>query len=173
MKSSRKILALLFILGLTTYTSAQENKIIVEDDVPNTIMFVSKNKANEEVVKVMNNTKPPYFREPGAPRFLLTDQKGKFALGIGGCLQAVAEYDFGGICKDIDFFPSFIPTKGATPVKNQFQMDITTSTLFLKMVGRTNKLGDIVFYTAGNFRGSDNTFQLLNCYIQFLGFTFG
>ena len=52
-------------------------------------------------------------------------------------------------------------------------MDITTSTLFLKMVGRTKKLGDIVMYAAGNFRGDNYTFQMLNAYAQFLGFTIG
>ena len=172
MKSSLMFLVVFLLMELfALHINAQEESII--DNSSNTIMFVSKDKANDEIIKVMNETKPPYFRESGAPRFLLTDRQGKFALGIGASLQAVAEYDFGGIVKDVDFFPAFIPTKGSTGVKNQFQMDITTSTLFLKMVGRTKKLGNIVFYTAGNFRGNNNTFQLLNCYVQFLGFTFG
>ena len=52
-------------------------------------------------------------------------------------------------------------------------MDITTSTLFLKLVGRTKHLGDFVVYTAGNFRGDGKTFELQNAYAQFLGFTIG
>lgn len=46
-----------------------------------------------------------------------------------------------------------IPNGGQNYVRNQFQMDATTSTIFLKLVGRTKHLGDFVVYTAGNFRG--------------------
>lgn len=45
----------------------------------------------------MNASQNPRFHEPKAPRFLLTDRKGKFALGIGGYVKLAAEYDFGGI----------------------------------------------------------------------------
>ncbi len=38
-----------------------------------------------------------------SPRFVLTDRKGRFALGIGGYVKATAEYDFGGISDDVDF----------------------------------------------------------------------
>ena len=114
------------------------------------------------------------FHDPNAPRFLLTDQKGKFALGIGGYVRATAEYDFNGIVNDVDFYPALIPQRGSGNfAKNQFQMDITTSTLFLKLVGRTKHLGDFVVYTAGNFRGDGKTFELQNAYAQFLGFTIG
>lgn len=45
----------------------------------------------------MNDRSQMRFHDPNAPRFLLTDQKGKFALGIGGYVRATAEYDFNGI----------------------------------------------------------------------------
>ena len=54
----------------------------------------------------MNESQLPYIHEPQAPRFLLTDRKGKFALGIGGYVRATAEYDFGGIVDNIDFIPA-------------------------------------------------------------------
>lgn len=74
--------------------------------------------------------------------FLLMDRKGKFALGIGGYVRATAEYDFGGIVDDIDFIPAFIPN--SSKIKNQFQMDANTSTIFLKLVGHTKLLGDFI-----------------------------
>ena len=52
-------------------------------------------------------------------------------------------------------------------------MDATTSTIFLKLVGRTKHLGDFVVYTAGNFRGGSKVFELQNAYVSFLGFTMG
>lgn len=85
------------------------------------------------------------------------------------------EYDFGGIVDDIDFVPANIPS--SSKIKNQFQMDASTATIFLKLVGHTRLLGDFTVYTAGNFRGGDKTFQLRNAYMSFrnitVGYTYG
>lgn len=154
------------------YMSAQP-RITIEDDEPNSIMFVSRDRAGDEIVRIMQETRLTRFQEPNAPRFLLTDRKGNFALGIGGYVRVTAEYDFGGIVKNVDFFPALIPNGMRDYAKNQFQMDATTSTLFLKLVGHTKTLGDFVIYTAGDFRGGGKNFQLQNAYAQFLGFTIG
>lgn len=162
------------LLGVGLMPSyAQAQKVIIEDNEPNTIMLVSRDKAGDEVVRIMKETQSPRFHDPKAPRFVLTDRKGRFALGIGGYVKATAEYDFGGISDDVDFYPSLIPNKGQSNVRNQFQIDATTSTIFLKLVGHTKNLGDFVVYTAGNFRGDGKTFQLQNAYASFLGFTIG
>ncbi|SEG02508.1 DcaP family trimeric outer membrane transporter [Parabacteroides chinchillae] len=168
--------AILLAAGLANAAHAQgkTQKVIIEDDDPNAIMLVTIDKAGDEIVRVMNETQPQRFHDPKAPRFILTDRKGRFALGIGGYVKATAEYDFDGISDDVDFYPSLIPNKGqGTYARNQFQMDATTSTIFLKLVGRTKNLGDFVVYTAGNFRGGDKVFQLQNAYASFLGFTLG
>ena len=103
------------------------------------------------------------------------DKQGKFALGIGGYVRATGEYDFGGIVDDIDFIPADIPN--SSKIRNQFQMDASTATIFLKLVGHTRLLGDFIVYTAGNFRGGDKTFQLRNAYMSFrnvtVGYTYG
>ena len=172
MKTFLKSAVLLLGLGLLpSYSQAQ--KVVVEDDEPNSVVFVSRDKAGDELISIFNDPERKRFHDPGAPRFLLTDRKGRFALGIGGYVKAVGEYDFGGISDDVDFYPSLIPNKGQTKVRNQFQVDATTSTIFLKLVGRTKNLGDLVVYTAGNFRGDGKTFELQNAYASFLGFTIG
>lgn len=174
MKTNIKAVALLLGIGLFPLCAHAQNKVIIEDKEPNSIMFVSKDKAGDEIIRIMNETQSPRFQDPKAPRFLLTDQKGRFALGIGGYVRATAEYDFGGIVNNVDFFPALIPNgKGPNFARNQFQMDISTSTLFVKLVGHTKTLGDFVVYTAANFRGDGTTFQLQNAYATFLGFTVG
>ena len=174
MKTSFKMVAMLLGIGIFPVCAHAQKKVVIEDEEPNSIMFVSRDKAGDEIIRIMNDRSQMRFHDPNAPRFLLTDQKGKFALGIGGYVRATAEYDFNGIVDDVDFYPALIgqPGKGNF-AKNQFQMDITTSTLFLKLVGRTKHLGDFVVYTAGNFRGDGKTFELQNAYAQFLGFTIG
>ena len=58
-----------------------------------------------KIIRIMNDRSQMRFHDPNAPRFLLTDQKGKFALGIGGYVRATGEYDFNGIVDDVDFYP--------------------------------------------------------------------
>lgn len=163
---------LLLALGLLS-APAMAQKVIIEDDEPSGIVLISTDKAGDEIIRIMNETQGRRFHDPRAPRFVLTDRKGRFALGIGGYVKATGEYDFGGISDDVDFYPSMIPNKGENYVRNQFQMDATTSTIFLKLVGRTKRLGDFIVYTAGNFRGGSKVFELQNAYVSFLGFTIG
>ena len=85
-------------------------------------MFVTIDKAGNEIIRIMNASQSPRFHEPKAPRFLLTDRKGKFALGIGGYVKLAAEYDFGGISDNIDFYPALIPRQRAVVcARNQFR----------------------------------------------------
>lgn len=173
MKTKFKMMALLLGMGIFPVCAyAQDNT--APDEETYSFMFVSKDKAAVEIISIMNTRQQMRFHDPNTPRFVLTDRKGKFALGIGGYVRATAEYDFNGIVDDVDFYPALIHQPGrGNYTKNQFQMDITTSTLFLKLVGRTKHLGDFVVYTAGDFRGDGKTFQLQNAYAQFLGFTIG
>ena len=162
--------------GLSAVAAHAQKKVIIEDESSKGVVLVTMDKAGNEIIRIMNESQLPHIHEPQAPRFLLMDRKGKFALGIGGYVRATAEYDFGGIVDDIDFIPAFIPN--SSKIKNQFQMDANTSTIFLKLVGHTKLLGDFIVYTAGNFRnGSNKGFQLQNAYVSFrditVGYTYG
>lgn len=161
------------LLTLFAYPdSSRAQKVVIDE--PNSIFFISSEQGNGTIINIMNNREQMRFHDPKAPRFLLTDQKGKFALGLGGYVRTTAEYDWNGIVRNIDFYPALISQGDkADFARRQFQMDATTSTLFLKLVGHTRHLGDFVVYTAGNFRGTGRAFKLHNAYIQFLGFTIG
>lgn len=64
---------------------------------PGPVVIISKDKnGKEELINVFEETQRPHFHDPRAPRFLLTDQQGKFALGIGGYLKTTMEYDLMG-----------------------------------------------------------------------------
>ena len=136
------------------------------------IIYITENVYEQpDIIAVFNNTHTGYFRDPKAPRFIFIDQKGQWGLGVGGYVQTKAEYDFGGIVDNVDFLPSYISTGGQA--SSRYQMDATTSLLFLKLVGRSPWLGDFTVYTAGTWRGSGNTFKLHNAYMQFEYATIG
>lgn len=113
--------------ALSALTVHAQKKVIIEDESPKGVVLVTIDKAGDEIIRIMNESQMPYIHEPQAPRFLLTDRKGKFALGIGGYVRATAEYDFGGIVDNIDFIPAYIPN--GSKIRNQFQMDASTSTI--------------------------------------------
>ena len=171
MKTILKVMFLLCGIGFIPSIAKAQEKVIIADEAPNGIVKDTIDKAGDEIVRIMNESQFRYIHDPNAPRFLLMDKKGNFALGIGGYVRATAEYDFGGIVDNMDFIPAYIPN--ASKVKNQFQMDASTSTIFLKLVGHTKLLGDFVVYTAGNFRGGDKVFQLRNAYMSFRNVTVG
>ena len=120
---------LLCVAGLPLSTIHAQKKEIIDDEAPNGIVIVTIDKAGDEIIRIMNESQLPYIHDPKAPRFLLMDTQGKFALGIGGYVRATGEYDFGGIVDDIDFVPANIPC--SIKIKNQFQMDASTATIFL------------------------------------------
>ncbi len=165
---------LLAALLFSSYGSAQEQITIVKEERPEAIVFVTMDKADNNIKRLFEETQSQWFQDPKAPRFLLMDREGKFALGIGGHVKGTTEVDFGGITKNIDFYPSQISTRETSNYgSSQYQMDISSSTLFLKMVGTTELTGDFVLYTAADFRGPNNTFRLRNAYASFLGLTVG
>lgn len=128
-----------------------------------------------DVVEIFQTTQGSYYHNPRAPRFVLVDQEGKWGLGIGGYLQTKFEYDFGGSVDNVDFFPTAIDRSGVS--SSQYQMDMTNSTIFMKLVGRSSVFGDFYVYTSGNWRGDGDNFRLQNMYINTdfmtLGYTTG
>ena len=145
-------------------------------DEPVSLICISET-INEapDVVEIFQTTQSNYYHDPRAPRFVLVDQEGKWGLGIGGYLQTKIEYDFDGAADNVDFLPSAIGRNGVS--SSQFQMDMTNSTIFLKLVGKSRMLGDFVVYTSGNWRGGGDNFLLRNMYMSTkyltLGYTTG
>ena len=71
---------------------AQQKDLYPEPEGPGPVVIISKDKnGKEELINVFEETQRPHFHDPRAPRFLLTDQQGKFALGIGGYLKTTME----------------------------------------------------------------------------------
>lgn len=75
MKTKFKSVALLLGMSLLPLCANAQKKVIIEDKEPNSIMFVSRDKAGDEIIRIMEETQLKRFHEPKAPRFLLTDQK--------------------------------------------------------------------------------------------------
>lgn len=102
------------------------------------------------------DTRLLHFQDPRAPRFLLIDRKGRAALGIGGYVKATASYDFDGALPNRDFVTYDIPVPRNPAERNQYQMDASTTRLFLKLVGANSVLGKYTVYVESDFRGGQD-----------------
>ena len=59
MKTSFKMVAMLLGIGIFPLCAHAQKKVIIEDEEPNSIMFVSKNKAGDEIIRIMNDLSRP------------------------------------------------------------------------------------------------------------------
>ena len=163
MKTLTRLIALPVIFLSATTLSAQKWVEVSRDAVPIICISETVNEA-PDVVEIFQSTQSSYHHDPKAPRFVLVDQEGQWGLGIGGYLQTKIEYDFDKAVDNVDFLPSEIQRDGAP--SSQYRMDMTNSSIFMKLVGRSRFLGDFIVYTSGNWRGSGLGFQLQNAYLN-------
>lgn len=97
------------------------------------------------------------FQDPAAPRFLFLDKKGEVALGIGGYLKAIGEYDFDGAVDNPSFFTNLIPVPNNPAMRQQFNATAAHSTVFLKLVTRPTRVGRVIVYIQTNFTGGGSS----------------
>ena len=153
---------------------AQDPLVIVTRPV--IIQTDSEQPGDSEVIRKMYEQNGRHFQDPRAPRFLFIDRTGKVALGIGGYVKGTVSADMDGISNSLDFVTSEIPVPTQPATRNQYQMDASTSRLFLKLVGANTSVGDFTVYVETDFRGKDNhqyDLRLRQAYIQFGGWKFG
>ena len=98
------------------------------------------------------------------------------ALGIGGYVKGTMSVDMDGISDNLDFVTADIPAPPQTTMRNQFQMDASTSRIFLKLVGSNTSAGDFTVYLESDFRGKNGhqyDLRLRQAFIQFGGWKVG
>ena len=55
MKTSFKMVAMLLGIGFFPFCAQAQKKVVIEDEEPNSIMFVSRDKAGDEIIRIMND----------------------------------------------------------------------------------------------------------------------
>lgn len=107
-----------------------------------------------DLIAVLYSTRGLHYSDPNAPRFLFLDREGKVALGIGGYVKGTVCYDFdGAIDSGSEFQTYLIPVPPDPALRNRMYGNANTSTIFLQMVGRTERFGTYEVYVRTNFQG--------------------
>ena len=140
-----------------------------EDSIPTRALILSGDKSHPNhrlTIAEMYSRENLAFEDPAAPRFLFLDKKGEVALGIGGYLKAVGEYDFDGAVDNNGIYTNAIPVPFDPAQRNRFGATASNSTIFLKMVTRPTKLGRVIVYIQTAFTGANYGLQLKQAYVS-------
>lgn len=149
-KTTFLVIALGIYAGMTYATTMSNDTTAIHRAV---VLTGNENHSSYETMKAVYEANGLHFQDPRAPRFLLLDKRGRVALGMGGYVKGTLSVDFAGIANNPDFVTATIPVPLHPDMRNQFQMDVSTSRLFLKLVGRNTAIGDFTVYMESDFRG--------------------
>ncbi len=161
----RKLILAAFAAVLVMPLCAQE---LDEDSIPTRAIIVAGDKSHPDHrnnIALMYSRENLAFEDPAAPRFLFLDKKGEVALGIGGYLKAVGEYDVDGAVDNNDFYTNVIPVPLNPAQRQRFGATAAHSTIFLKMVTRPTKVGRVIVYMQTNFTGPSYGLRLKQAYV--------
>ena len=110
------------------------------------------------LVGILYNPVNAHFSDPSAPRFLFLDREGKVAFGIGGYVKGMVYGDFCGSIDNGPLFETFdIPVPANPAQRNAFGASANHSTIFMQLVGTTERFGNYEVYVRTNFSGNGNS----------------
>lgn len=169
--------ALTIAFGTSFSSSAQDiDRYGRIQGIPERVIVLTGDSARigGEMVGVLYDSRNLHFQDPRAPRFLMIDREGNTALGIGGYVQGIIEYDFDGAIESPRFATFMIPVPRDPAYSNRFGSDATRSTIFLQLV-RNTPLGVLSGYVQTDFAGNGDNYgvRVRQAYVRLAGFTFG
>jgi hypothetical protein len=106
--------------------------------------------------------------DKGNPRFMMENEDGSFKFGVGGFVNVLSQFGFGGI-DDIDFITSQI--KIPTNRDAKFIMSPYMTRFNFKVVGQDAKKRNVVAFIEAGYNGANIT--LRHAYVSYAGFTIG
>lgn len=177
MNSKAIAAAISLLAAASTVAQNSEISIIRQNYLPERAIVIhgSPEKADSSVIGIFYSREGLDFSDANAPRFLLLDRQGKIAFGIGGSLYATASYDFDGAIDGNGFTTYDIPVPLDPSQRQRFGADASNSSLFLKLVGKSDRLGIFNVYMQAKFTGDNGKygFKLKQAYVSILNFTAG
>lgn len=115
-----------------------------------------------------------HSQDPRAPYFLLMSRNGKMAMGVGGTIKVIGDYDWDGSMDGTDFSPFDIPIPVNAADRTRFQASIGQTNLFFTVFGNDDRFGDYKLYLEAKFvSGASHNFALKKAYVTAGDFTVG
>ncbi len=123
---------------------------------------------------ILHQNAPHFMNIPDVPRFALLGKEGKFYMGIGANVKAVALYDAGNPIEDPNkFVTSQIPMHVAPGNGGEFRITAQTSNFYFNVVALPGTSNQIGAYLDVDFSGHNYTPTLGHAYLRYRNFTAG
>ncbi|MDE7136102.1 MAG: hypothetical protein K2N91_05675 [Muribaculaceae bacterium] len=133
----------------------------------------STQEHTDSIIRIFYEDQFRHAQDARAPYFLMMSRGNNMAMGIGGKLQGNMYYDFDGTIKGSDFATSSIPVPFDAANPTRFQSDISQTSIFATVFGRSERFGNYIVDVEGKFVGPSNSFKLKKAYITVGKVTFG
>jgi len=102
-----------------------------------------------------------------------TFDNGTTRIKVGGYVQNVVAFDFGGAINNHDFVVSTLTAPEKWDLQSRFAFDATPSRINLNVIHKTGVFGDIRFFMETDFKGASNVLRLRHAFISVLGIMAG
>lgn len=155
-------------LSAQVYQTTSVNDMPTDNEaIPERAVILSggQNGIHRDVMAVLYDTSEIHFQDPSAPRFLLIDRMGNTVFGIGGYVEGVGLYDFGGSINDDGFVTAEIPVPADPASRSRLDGNMTHTNLFFQLI-RNTKIGVLSAYIQANFSNPNYGFKLKQAYVR-------
>lgn len=123
---------------------------------------------------ILHQNAPHFMNIPDVPRFALLGKEGKFYMGIGANVKAVALYDAGHPVPDPNkFITAQIPMHVEPGNGGQFRVTAQASNFYFNVVALPGTANQVGAYLDVNFSGNRYAPDLGHAYLRYRDFTAG
>lgn len=166
----KHLLTLAAVLGLSMSAGAQSSTSESEPlihGIPERAIILSggQNGIHRNILTVLYDTSDMHFQDSKMPRFLLIDRMGTTVFGIGGYVEGVFQYDFGGAVDNNSFVVNDIPVPSNPAQRTRLGADFTRTNIVMQLLHNT-RWGVLNVFAQGAFKGDNYGFILDRAYIQ-------
>lgn len=171
------LLAASLLLPAALYAQEPEDSVINEED--STALSLNDEKhvgtpLYSNAYSSLHANAPKLEHIPNVPRFALLGKEGKYYMGIGANVKAVAEYDFGNpVPNPTSFITSSIPMTTTPGNGGQFHLNAQQSSIYMNVVALPGSKDQIGAYVQFYLTGNNYSPSLQYAYLKYRGFTVG
>lgn len=142
------------------------------------MMGNARRPSQDSIISLMREFYVDQFRnyqEPAAPYFMFMSHDGNLAMGVGGVVRMRAYFDPGNSQPTSSFNPYNIPMDRTPLNRNHFGTTPSGTAIFMRLIGRSSKIGTYQLYVQAKFNGGSNgrEFKLSKSYAVVNDWTVG
>jgi len=134
----------------------------------------AKTDSVRQLVSIFYYNQFRHAQDPELPYFMFLSKNNEFTMGVGGAVKLRGWYDWNGAIPVNGFSPYLIPIPKEPTQMRRLAATPAGTAIFMTIIGRNTKLGNIMGYIEGNFNGYNHIgFKLSRAFVTINDWTIG